>query len=242
MTAVFKRELSSYFSSLIGYIFLAAFYLASGVLFTITSITRGATDNLLYLTTDMSSMFAILFFVLLVLIPILTMRTLSEDKRNKTDQLLLTAPISLGALVMGKFLAAVVIYSMGVGMTLVYAIVLSFFSEVAWLEVLGNVVGLLLVGVAFISLGIFVSSLTENQVIAAVGGFVSMAALYLISSIAAVIPIQWLSELIGHLSFADRYYTFTYGIFDFSNVLFFLSWMVVFLFLTIRVLERRRWN
>lgn len=242
MGAIFKREVSAYFNSLIGYIFLSAFFAASGLLFGITSVTKNSQDGLLYLTADMSSMYSILFFVLLVLIPILTMRTLSEDKRNKTDQCLLTAPVSLTALVAGKFFAAFLIYILGVCMTLVYAIVLSFFAEVAWLEILGHVVGLLLVGAAFISVGIFISSLTENQVIAAVGGFVSMFALYLISNIAAIIPVDWIAKIFTELSFSDRYNTFTYGIFDFSNVLFFISAAVIFLFLTIRVLERRRWN
>lgn len=242
MNAIFKREVSSYFNSLIGYIFLGAFFAASGVLFSITSVSQNPQDGLLYLTTDMSSMFSILFFVLLVLIPILTMRTLSEDKKNKTDQCLLTAPVSVTSLVLGKYFASFLIYLLGVCMTLVYAIVLSFFGPVVWLEVLGNVVGLILVGAAFIAVGILISSLTENQVIAAVGGFVSMCALYLISSIAAVIPIDWIAKIFTELSFADRYYTFTYGIFDFSNVLFFISAAVIFIFLTIRVLERRRWN
>lgn len=234
MKAIFQREVSSYFNSLIGYIFLTAFFAASGVLFSITSLQYGS--------TDMTSMYSLLFFVLLVLIPILTMRTLSEDKRQKTDQCLLTAPISLTSLVVGKFLAALLIYAIGVCMTLVYAVVISFFGTVSWLEVLGNVVGLLLVGMAYIAVGVLISSLTENQVIAAVGGFACMLALYLISSIAAIIPIDWIAKIFTELSFSDRYYTFTYGIFDFSNVLFFISATVIFLFLTIRVLERRRWS
>ncbi|MBQ8623217.1 MAG: ABC transporter permease subunit [Oscillospiraceae bacterium] len=234
MKAIFSREVSSYFNSLIGYIFLTAFFAASGVLFSITSLAYGS--------TDMSQMYSMLFFVLLVLIPILTMRTLAEDKRQKTDQCLLTAPVSLTALVMGKFFAAFLIYALGVCMTLVYAIIISFFGVVAWLEVLGTVVGLLLVGAAFIAVGILISSLTENQVIAAVGGFACMLALYLISSIAAIIPIDWIANILTKLSFSDRYYDFTYGIFDLSNVLFFLSATVIFIFLTIRVLERRRWS
>ena len=242
MTAIFKREVKSYFTSLIGYVFLAAFFAASGVLFSITSVSQNQQDGQLYLNTDMASMFSYLFFVLLVLIPILTMRTLSEEKRNKTDQCLLTAPISLGALIVGKYLAALLIYVLGVCMTVVYAIVLSFFAPVAWLEVMGNVVGLLLVGSAFIGVGMLVSSLTENQVIAAIGGFAAMLALYLISSVASVVPVEFIANIFTKLSFADRYYTFTYGIFDFSNVLFFISATVIFLFLTVRVLERRRWN
>ena len=234
MKAIFQREVSSYFNSLIGYIFLTAFFAASGVLFSISSLQYGS--------TDMTSMYYILFFVLLVLIPILTMRTLSEDKRQKTDQCLLTAPISLTSLVLGKFLAAVLIYAIGVCMTLVYAVVISFFGVVAWLEVLGNVVGLLLVGMAFIAVGMLISSLTENQVIAAVGGFACMLAFFLVSQIAAIIPVEWIANIFRGLSFSDRYYSFTYGIFDFSNVLFFISATVVFLFLSIRVLERSRWT
>lgn len=234
MTAVLKREVRAYFDSLIGYIFLTAFFAASGVLFSISSLSFGS--------TDMSAMYSTLFFVLLVLIPILTMRTLSEDKRQKTDQLLLTAPISLSALVVGKFLAAMLIYTIGVGMTLVYAVVISFFGTVSWLTVLGNVVGLLLLGAAYISVGILISSLTENQVIAAIGGFGCMLALYLIGSIATIIPIGWISKIFSEISFSERYNPFTFGIFDFSNVLFFISATVIFLFLTIRVLERRRWS
>lgn len=234
MLAILKRETRAYFDSLIGYIFLTAFFAGSGVIFSLTSLQFGS--------TDMSSMFSSLFYILLVLIPILTMRTLSEEKRQKTDQLLLTAPISLSALVVGKFLAAFIIYSLGVCMTLVYAIVASFFGTVSWLTVVGNVVGLLLLGAAYISVGILISSLTENQVISAIGGFACMVALYLIGSIASIIPVQWISRILSELSFSKRYNPFTYGLFDFSNVLFFISAAVIFLFLTVRVLERRRWS
>lgn len=234
MSAIYRREIKAYFNSLVGYIFLAAFYASSGVLYSITSLQYGSTDT--------ASMFSMLFFVLLVLIPFLTMRTLSEDKRMKTDQCLLTAPVSNTGLVMGKYLAAFTIYIMGVGMTLVYAVVTSFFGAVSWLEVFGNVVGLILVGAAYIAVGVFISSLTENQVISAVGSFVCCTALYLISSIASIIPVDWISNILTKLSFSSRYLTFTYGIFDFSNVLFFVSAAVIFIFLTVRVLERRRWS
>lgn len=234
MIAILKRETRAYFDSLIGYIFLTAFFAASGILFSVSSLQYGS--------TDMSGMYSGLFYILLVLIPILTMRTLSEEKRQKTDQLLLTAPLSLSALVIGKFLAAMIIYSIGVGMTLVYAVVVSFFGAVSWLTVLGNVVGLLLLGAAFIAVGILVSSLTESQVIAAIGGFAAMLVLFLIGSISTIIPINWVASLLSELSFSERYSPFTYGVFDFSNVLFFISATVIFLFLTVRVLERRRWS
>lgn len=234
MNAIFKRETRAYFDSLIGYIFLTAFFAASGILFSVSSLQYGS--------TDMSGMYSGLFYILLVLIPILTMRTLSEEKRLKTDQLLLTAPLNLSSLVMGKFLAALVIYSIGVCMTVVYAIVVSFFGTVSWLTVLGNALGLLLLGAAFISVGIFVSSLTENQVIAAIGAFAAMLVLFLIGTISTIIPIKWIADILSGLSFSARYSPFTYGIFDISNVLFFVSAAAIFLFLTVRVLERRRWS
>ncbi len=242
MKAIFKREFGAYFKSPIGYIFLTAFYAASGVLFGITAVSTSSLDGLLYLTPDMSTMFTLLFYVLMVLIPILTMRTMSEEMKNKTDQCLLTAPISLGSLVVGKFLAAFCVYAMGVAATFVYAIVLNFFVEVHWLEVMGTILGLLLIGAAFIAICMFVSSLTENQVTAAVGGFAAILVMYLISSIASIINVNWISNILYELSVLSRYAYFTYGIFDFSNVLFFVSMVVVFLFLTIRVVERRRWS
>ena len=234
MSAILKRETRAYFESLIGYIYLTAFFAGSGILFGVTSLQYGS--------TDMSGMYSGLFFILLVLIPILTMRTLSEEKRQKTDQLLLTAPISLSALVLGKFFAAMIIYSIGVCMTLVYAVVISFFGAVSWLTVVGNVAGLLLLGSAYIAVGMLISSLTENQVIAAIGGFAATLLLYLIGTVAEIIPVQWIAKIFTELSFATRYGPFTYGVFDFSNVLFFISATVIFLFLTIRVLERRRWS
>ena len=234
MNAILKREIRAYFDSLIGYIYITAFFAGSGILFSVSSLQYGS--------TDMSGMYSGLFYILLVLIPILTMRTLSEEKRQKTDQLLLTAPISLTSLVLGKFVAAMLIYSIGVCMTIVYATVVSFFGAVSWLTVFGNVVGLLLLGAAYIAVGMLISSLTENQVIAAIGGFAAMLVLYLISAIATIIPVDWIAKIFTEFSFAERYSPFTYGVFDFSNVLFFISATVIFLFLTIRVLERRRWS
>lgn len=234
MGAIFRREFVSYFTSPIGYIFLAAFYACAGIFFAITSLQYGS--------TDMSGVFNMLLMVLLVLVPILTMRTLSEDKKQKTDQCLLTAPVSLFGLVMGKFLAAYLIYVMGVGITLVHAIVVSAYKEPDWTLIFGNIIGLLLLGAAFISVGVFVSSLTENQIVAAVVSFVALVVLYLMSVIATLVPVQWISDILMSLSFSERYYTFTTGILDFSNLLFFISATAVFLFLTIRVLEKRRWS
>lgn len=233
MGAIFRREVQSYFSSPIGYIFLAAFFAASGVLFSLTSLEQGS--------TQLDSMFAQLMIILIVLIPILTMRTMSEEKKNKTDQCLLTSPVSLFGIVAGKFLAALLIYVIGVAITIVYAVVVSAYSTPDWNVIVGNVTGLILLGAAFIAIGIFCSSFTENQVVSAVVSFIVMVVLYLFSTIGNLIPVEFISTIFSKLSFWERYYGFTYGLFDMSNVLFFISSVVVFLFLTVRVLEKRRW-
>ena len=245
MNAVFRRETLSYFTSPIGYIFLAAFYAFSAFSFTNNSLRYG--------TTNMDGLFQQLMIILIVLIPILTMRTLSEEKKNKTDQCLLTAPISLGGIVAGKFLAAFLIYIMGVAITLVYAVVVSAFAAPDWAVVIGNIVGITLLGAAFIAVGIFCSSLTENQVVAAVMSFIALIAASFMSVIGGLIPAvqegKWYTDIIGgiktafnKLSFSERYYDFTFGIFNFSNVVFFISAAAAFLFLTVRVLEKRRWS
>lgn len=233
MGAIFRREVLSYFTSPIGYIFLAAFYASSAVIFSVNSLENGS--------TKLDSVFAQLMIILIVLIPILTMRTISEEKKNKTDQCLLTSPVSLFGIVAGKFLAAFLIYVLGVAITLVYAVVVSAFADPDWTVILGNIVGLVLLGAAFIAVGIFCSSFTENQIVSAVVSFIALIVLYLFTTIGNLIPVEFISNIFSKLSFWERYYGFTYGLFDLSNVLFFISAAVVFLFLSVRVLERRRW-
>ncbi|MBR1764895.1 MAG: ABC transporter permease subunit [Ruminococcus sp.] len=291
MGAVFRRETLSYFTSPIGYIFLAAFYAFSAFSF--------SRQSLIYGTTSMDGMFQEIMIILIVLIPILTMRTLSEEKKNKTDQCLLTAPVSLGGIVAGKFLAAFLIYVLGIVITLVYAIVIAAFATPDWMVITGNIIGLALLGSAFISVGIFFSSLTENQVVSAVVSFIGMVMLYLLTNVGDVVPTDFIENIMPDLSpvwraviveaivialtaaaffmlgkktaaliigliaaivlgvfavngeiipavfeklsFWERYVGFTYGLFDLSNVLYFISATVVFLFLTVRVLEKRRW-
>ena len=233
MFAVLKRELSAYFSSPIGYIYLAVFYVFSGYFF----------FGVLYSnTTSLSNVFNGMFTIIMLLIPILTMRLMSEDLKNKTDQALLTAPISLLSLVLGKFLSALIVYCLGVAITLVYAIVIATFAPPDWTVVFGNVLGMLLLGAALIAIGMFISALTENQVIAAVGGFAVGFSLILVKSLASLISTEWLKKFVSGLSFMERYDEFTNGILDISNIFFFISICAVFVFFTVRVFEKRRWS
>lgn len=234
MFAIVRRELAAYFSSPIGYIYLAVFYFFSGFYFAFGPI-RADISNI-------SMVFGSLFVLVLFLIPILTMRLLSEDRKYKTDQALLTAPITLTGLVMGKFLAATAVFLLGLLSTLLEALIVSVFSSPGWALVMGNFLALLLLGMSLISIGMFISALTENQVIAAVGGFVAGFLLLLVDSLSSITQNPVFLKIIDGISFNKRYSGFSSGIFDLSDVFFFLSVTVIFIFLTVRVFENRRWS
>lgn len=233
MFAIFKRELKAYFTSPLGYVFLAIFYAFSGLFFYIFSLSVGS--------TDISSVFLMMFIVLMVFVPLLTMRLLSEDKKQKTDQLILTAPVSLLSIVMGKFLAAYAIFAIGVAVMPVYGFVMSTFATVSWLPIWGNTVGLLLLGGIFVSIGLFISSLTENQMIAAIGGFFINLMILLMNTLKSALPNGFLQDVLSSISVYSRYSEITNGIFSLSSPIFFVSVIFIFLFLTVRVLEKRRW-
>lgn len=233
MFAIFKRELKAYFTSPLGYVFLAIFYAFSGLFFYIFSLSLGS--------TDISSVFLMMFIVLMVFVPLLTMRLLSEDKKQKTDQLILTAPVSLLSIVMGKFLAAYAIFAIGVAVMPVYGFVMSTFATVSWLPIWGNTVGLLLLGGIFVSIGLFISSLTENQMIAAIGGFFINLMILLMNTLKSALPNGFLQDVLSSISVYSRYSEITNGIFSLSSLIFFVSVIFIFLFLTVRVLEKRRW-
>lgn len=233
MFAIFKRELKAYFTSPLGYVFLAIFYAFSGLFFYIFSLSVGS--------TDISSVFLMMFIVLMVFVPLLTMRLLSEDKKQKTDQLILTAPVSLLSIVMGKFLAAYAIFAIGVAVMPVYGFVMSTFATVSWLPIWGNTVGLLLLGGIFVSIGLFISSLTENQMIAAIGGFFINLMILLMNTLKSALPNGVLQDVLSSISVYSRYSEITNGIFSLSSLIFFVSVIFIFLFLTVRVLEKRRW-
>jgi ABC-2 type transport system permease protein len=170
------------------------------------------------------------------------MRLFSEERKHKTDQALLTAPISLVGLVLGKFFAAVCIFLAGLGITLVYGLVISFVAVPNWALILGNFVALALLGMALIAIGMFISSLTENQVVAAVGAFAIGLLLLLMDSLGSLITNSVFAAIVNGLSFNRHYARFTTGIFDLTGVVFFFCVSAVFVFLTVRVQEKRRWN
>jgi ABC-2 type transport system permease protein len=233
MFAIFKREVGAYFTSPIGYVFVAVCMLTSGLWFYMDALSVGS--------ADFTGVYQFMFIVLMIFVPVLTMRLMSEDKRQKVDQLLLTAPISLTSLVTGKFLSAYAVFLLGVCVLPVYGIVLSFFASVSWMTLWGSFVGLVLLGGIYVALGLFISSLTENQMIAAVGSIFLNLIIFLMTPLASYIDVRFISNAIKSISVFERYVEFTLGIFTFSNMLFFITVIAGFLFLTVRILEKRRW-
>lgn len=234
MKAIFSREMRGYFTTPIGYIFLSVFYFFAGFYF--------ARGNLLQNSSNLTGVFSNLFTICIFLIPLLTMRLLSEDRKNKTDQLTLTAPVSLFALVMGKFLAAFAVFAAGTSALLLQGLLLAYLGCANWSMIVGHLTGLLLLGSALISIGMFISSLTENQIVAAVGGIAAGLFLIMADSAASMVQGPAAKMILTLLSFNRHYTKFTQSILNLPDVIFFLSVTAVFVFFTIRTFERRRWR
>ena len=236
MGAVFRRELRSFFTNPIGYVVLAVLFGISGYFFFYYNLSVNS--------ADLTNVFVSLFSVVLLALPFLTMRLFSEEMRQKSDQALLTAPVSLLGIVMGKFLATLVLYLLGLSITLVYGVVIAFGGAVPdWTMLIGNYLGLALVGGMIIAIGVFVSSLTESQVIAAVGTLAVSLLLMCVDLVGALFAsFAWLSKTADFLSITGRYADFALGLIYYDNIFFFLSLQALFIFLTVRVLDKKRWN
>ena len=234
-------------------------------------------------------------FIFLIVVPVLTMRLISEETKQKTDQLLLTSPLSLTKMVLGKYLAAVGVFLLTLLVTALYPVLLSFFGPVAVWEILGGYIGFFLLGSSFIAVGLFVSSLTDNQVIAAIVTFVSLLFMWLIDWIQQGVPVDRASGIVfagllvigaaifvyfttrtiivsiavftvgsgivtgmyflnpivfeglivrvlDWFSLLARYGDFSMGVLSISPIVYYVTFCAIFVFLTIRMIEKRRWS
>ena len=234
MSAIFKRDFRAYFTSPIGYVFCAIFLCLFSFFFYL--------GNIRSLTSDMSSLFSNMLLFTVFLIPVLTMRVFSEEYKQKTDQLLLTAPVNLRDIVMGKFFAALGVFLTAMVITFSYSLIISFFGQPEMGIVLGNYVAYIALASAFFSIGVFISSLTESQIVAGIISWGVFLGLYLLNSAASLVSQPWLVSVLNWLSLFNRYTTFTRGVFAVSDFLFYISVCAVFLFLTTRILEKKRWS
>lgn len=236
MFAIYKREMRAYFSSPVGYMFCAIFFAVSAFLFMIYNVQAG--ENASY-----ASYFSVLLYLFIVIIPLLTMKLVSEERKMRTDQLVMTAPVTLAGIVMGKYLAALTMFGgMFVATSAIYYIPLALYGTPNAAMYIGCVIGIFLIGSAFIAIGIFISSLTENQFIAAFGTIGAIVFLLLVSSLNSYINSEVIRGFLSGLSVTSRYTYFAYGIFSYDSLIYYVSLSAVFLFLTVRVFEKRRWS
>ena len=236
MLAIYKRELRSYFTTPIGYVFFAVFLAISALLFSFTTIKASTPTN------NVATYFTYMLFVLVVVSPLLTMRLFSEEKKMKTEQLLLTAPVSISAMVFAKYLAALTLYAAALLLTTFNIIPLFMYSDPEVAVILGNYIAIFLVGACFLAVGIFMSSLTENQLAAAVSTTAVLLVFLVISFANAVIDNYIIRSILNWFSIYARYQAFTYGIFDWVSLLYYVSLSFLFCYFTIRIYEVKRWK
>ena len=216
------------------------FLAVSGLLFSWLVLTADSSGNYSY--SKMSTYFVYLLFVFSILIPLLTMKLLSEEKKQKTEQLLLTSPVTLTGVVIAKYLAALTIFTGALIVNSLNYILLYVYGTPNAAILLSNLLGLFLIGGSFVAVGLFLSSITENQLIAAISTIASIIALLLISLLADRVESQFIRVILKWFSVIDRYEPFTNGYFDIPAIIYFISFTAVFLFLTVRVYEKRRWS
>lgn len=232
MRAVFKREFRSYFSTPIGFIVLAVFYFFLGLFFSI--IYSYGSPNVSEVIVAMST-------VIVFTMPVITMRLMSEDRRQKVDQALLTAPVSLTSIVMGKFFAALALFVIGFAPTVIFEIIVASYVSVNLMSFIYSLLGMLLLGSALIAIGMFISSLTESSVISAILTLVINILVLYMSSFASMINVTWLANVVEKAAFITAFEGFGENIFSVSDVVYFVSISAAFLFLCVRSLDKRRW-
>lgn len=233
MTAIFWKEVKSYFYSPIAYVLIGLFIVLTSIFFYFGNLMSGS--------GDVNSLLSNVVFFLVFIIPILTMKIMAEDRKNGTEVLLITSPSSLTSIVLGKFLASYFVFIVLAVITFVYPVIILALGGPITPAMVGGYLGFLLLGAAFIAFGVFASSLTESQVIAAIIGIVGLLVMFLAGSISSAIG-GVISKILSWFSLLTRYEDFSNGILSLGPVVYYLSFVAVFLFLTIRVIEKRRWS
>ena len=235
MLAIYKRELRSYFVGVIGYVFLVIYLAIAGILFSYTTMFS--------MSADVTNYFTLMLVFSGIALPLLTMKSFSEERKTKTEQLVLTAPVSLPSMVLGKFLASYTVFGGATLLTSLYFLFLIPYAKLKFAVLFGNLIALLLVGMVFIAIGIFVSALTENQLSAAIGTIAIILGFLGIGLINSLIPTSYaIRYVFDAISIFTRFQSFVNGYFEFASVIYYLSVSTIFIWLTIRVYDRRRFG
>ena len=288
MLAIFKREMSGYFTSMIAYLFMAGFVVVVGIYFMFYCVINSYTDFAGAVLPSTCIWFSLL-------IPIITMRLWAEERKQKTDQLLLTSPISVTKIVLGKYLAVTCLFVITLCVLTLFPFILHFYGKVNWPTVGTGFLGYLLLGCSLMAIGFFISTLTENQIVSAVISAVLVLMFFFLNNLADSFPgrarysimmlavvvigvmiLFYLStkkympsliagvvgsgaiaigyfvspsmyedgaaKFVNWFSVLDRFYSFSDGLLNVTSIVYYLSFIGVFLFLTVRSIEKKRWN
>jgi ABC-2 type transport system permease protein len=249
---IFKKEMRLYFTSPIAWVILTIFTLITGYFFysifafftlaSMQSMMNPAMGRELNVTDSvLRPLFSNISVILLLLMPLVTMRLFAEERRSGTIELLLTYPVRDGAVLIGKYLAALAVYGVMLAATLVYPALVLYFARVEWGVLLTGYLGLLLMGATFLAVGVFASSLTENQIVASITTFGALLIFWVIG---------WSADYVGgvvgrvltHVSLLEHFDSFAKGVLDTKDVVYYLDFTIIGLFLTLRSLEARRWK
>ncbi len=230
---IFKREMKSYFYSPLAYVVISVFLVITGYTF--------ITNILFTKTTFMHGVFENMVTLLIFLIPLLTMGLLTEERKQGIDQLLFTSPLGVIEFVVGKFLSAFVVYIVMLMFTFSFPAVLEYFGTPDYGSIISAYIGLILVGGVFISVGLFASSLTESQVIAGLISFGLLLVLWLVTLMKSVLT-GTIVKIMHKIDLFAYFSDFQNGILDSRGIIVYISFTFVFLFLTTRVIDRRRWR
>lgn len=232
MLAIFKREMQSYFLTPIGYVFIGVFLFLGGIMFYVMNlVTRDS--NLFAFLGELS-------YVWMLLSPVLTMRLLAEEKQKKTDQLLLTSPVSLFGIVGGKYLAALAVL---IGTTLllnVYVLVIMIYGKVYFSEWLVGMLGFILQGAAFLALDLYISGIAQNQVTASVAAFGANLFIWILDLLTGFLTLPAATAFLTFTSLFKRYEPFLMGQLSYASVLFFLCFTLFFLMAAVHHMDARR--
>ncbi len=232
MLAVFKKEVSIYFHTSFGYVFMGIFLLLSGIVFTVY--------NLWGAKGDIYGMFGVLNYVSIVIFPVLTMKLLAEEKRMATDQILFTSPVSLTSIIVGKYFAALFVYFVTLCTTGVFAVFILIFGKTSLGAIVGSYLGFALLGAAYIAICLFASSLTDSQVTSAIIGFGFLFGFMIVGLLTNAIPIVFIKRIISWFAILSKYEEFANGILRIGPLVYYLSFAAGFVFLTIVVVKSRQ--
>ncbi len=249
---IFKKEMRLYFTSPVAYVVLTIFLVIAGwffynifTFFTLASMQSAMNPAMareLNVTDSvMRPLVSNISVILLLLMPLVTMRLFSEERRSGTIELLLTYPVRDGAVLVGKYLAALALYALMLALTLLYPGIVVYFARLEWGPLVTGYAGLLLMGGTFIAVGIFASSLSENQIVASITTFGILLILWVIGWSADYVGGVW-GKVLQHLSLIEHNDNFAKGVLDTKDVIYYLNFIALALFLTLRSLEARRWK